>query len=207
MCLLCARWRLAAYTIILAAVSIVTRSMRCWHVPHFEKMLYDQAQLATAYLDAFQITHDPEFETVARGILDYVRRDMTSEGGFFSAEDADSLLESGRNPEHAEGAFYVWAKEEIDNALSKEAAKVFDFHYGIEDAGNAPAGSDPQGELRGKNILIARHSFAETAKHFDKSEDEIRTTLEKSRKILFALRANDRDLISMTRSSPRGMDS
>ena len=49
-----------------------------WHVPHFEKMLYDQAQLATAYLDAFQITHDPEFEAVARGILDYVRRDMTA---------------------------------------------------------------------------------------------------------------------------------
>jgi uncharacterized protein YyaL (SSP411 family) len=64
---------------------------RYWHVPHFEKMLYDQAQLATAYIDAFQITQDRQFETVARDILDYVARDMTSkEGGFFSAEDADS---------------------------------------------------------------------------------------------------------------------
>ena len=64
---------------------------RYWHVPHFEKMLYDQAQLATAYLDAFQITRDRQYESVARDILDYVARDMASkEGGFFSAEDADS---------------------------------------------------------------------------------------------------------------------
>src|SRR6058998_4149540 len=64
---------------------------RHWHVPHFEKMLYDQAQLASAYLDAFQITGDTEFAATARDILDYVRRDMTSpEGGFYSAEDADS---------------------------------------------------------------------------------------------------------------------
>src|SRR5207244_13025022 len=62
-----------------------------WHVPHFEKMLYDQAQLASAYLDAFQITSDAEFAVTARDTLDYVRRDMISpEGGFYSAEDADS---------------------------------------------------------------------------------------------------------------------
>src|SRR6184192_315313 len=90
---------------------------RYWHVPHFEKMLYDQAQLASAYLDAFQITHEPLFESVARDILDYVRRDMTSpEGGFYSAEDADSLFEHGK-PEHGEGAFYVWTNAEIGEAL------------------------------------------------------------------------------------------
>ena len=67
-----------------------------WHVPHFEKMLYDQAQLAIAYLDAFQITGDADFEAIARDILDYVRRDMTSqEGGFYSAEDADSPIVAG----------------------------------------------------------------------------------------------------------------
>ena len=88
-----------------------------WHVPHFEKMLYDQAQLAVAYLDAFQITREPEFENVARDILDYVRRDMTAkDGGFFSAEDADSLLEHGKT-EHAEGAFYVWTKSEIERLV------------------------------------------------------------------------------------------
>src|SRR6185312_5826361 len=116
-----------------------------WHVPHFEKMLYDQAQLAVAYLDAFQITREPEFESVARGILNYVQREMTAEdGGFFSAEDADSLLEHGKT-EHAEGAFYVWTKNEIEGSLG-ENAEIFVSHYGVTANGNAPTGSDPQGE-------------------------------------------------------------
>ncbi len=146
---------------------------RYWHVPHFEKMLYDQAQLAAAYLDAFQITRDQQCESVARDILDYVARDMTSkEGGFFSAEDADSPVATGGlsavasakadDPGHsktAEGAFYVWTKKEIDAALG-DAAEVFDFHYGVQPHGNAPEGSDPHDEFRGKNILI---------EHFDRT--------------------------------------
>jgi uncharacterized protein YyaL (SSP411 family) len=161
---------------------------RYWHVPHFEKMLYDQAQLASAYLDAFQITQDQQYQSVARDILDYVARDMTSkEGGFFSAEDADSLFEHGKS-EHGEGAFYVWTKKETDAALG-DAAEIFDFHYGVQSHGNAPEGSDPQDEFRGKNILIERHTIAETAKQFKKSEDEVRQSLERSRKKLFAIRA------------------
>jgi hypothetical protein len=159
-----------------------------WHVPHFEKMLYDQAQLAAAYLEAFQITREPDFETVARGILDYVRRDLTAkEGGFFSAEDADSLLEHGM-PEHAEGAFYVWTKKEIEDSLGEDAG-IFNFHHGVEASGNAPAGSDPQGEFRGKNILLQRHSIAETAKHFEKTETEIRESLQQARAKLFQVRS------------------
>src|SRR4029077_8840511 len=159
---------------------------RYWHVPHFEKMLYDQAQLAAAYLDAFQIVarassprdhrQDADatlFESVARDLLDYVARDMTSEdGGFFSAEDADSPVAEIGDPGHrktAEGAFYVWTKKEIDAALG-EAAEIFDFHYGVQAHGNAPEGSDPHDEFRGKNILIERHTIAETARHFQKSE-------------------------------------
>ena len=150
-----------------------------WHVPHFEKMLYDQAQLASAFLDAFQITGDAEFAATARDILDYVRRDMTSpEGGFYSAEDADSPVPvaavydrresqvgAHRAPlqKSAEGAFYVWTKEEIDDALGEDAP-IFSFHYGVEENGNAPAGADPHGEFVGKNILIGRHSIAETAR-------------------------------------------
>jgi uncharacterized protein YyaL (SSP411 family) len=161
---------------------------RYWHVPHFEKMLYDQGQLAVAYLDAFQITQDRQFESVARDILDYVARDMTSKGGgFFSAEDADSLFEHGK-PEHGEGAFYVWTKKEIDAALG-DAAEIFDFHYGVQSHGNAPEGSDPQDEFRGKNILIERHTIAETAKQFKKSEDEIRKLLARSREKSSAIRA------------------
>src|SRR5436309_2185079 len=161
---------------------------RYWHVPHFEKMLYDQAQLAVAYLDAFQITQDRQYESVARDILEYVARDMTSkDGGFFSAEDADSLFEHGK-PEHGEGAFYIWRKKEIDAVLG-DAADIFDFHYGVQSHGNAPEGSDPQDEFRGKNILIERHATAETAQHFRKSEDEIRKSLARSREILMSIRA------------------
>src|SRR5437588_2876541 len=134
---------------------------RYWHVPHCEKMLYDQAQLAAAYLDAFQISQDRQFESVARDVLDYVARDMTSkEGGFFSAEDADSpvpvaavydrrtsesekraSIESSdahraplQTPETAEGAFYIWTKKEIDSVLG-DATEIFDFHYGVQPHG------------------------------------------------------------------------
>src|SRR5437660_1093902 len=179
---------------------------RYWHVSHFEKMLYDQAQLASAYLDAIQILHDPhlnplpgqgeevakrqvrvEFEGVARDILDYVARDMISkEGGFFSAEDADSFFEHGK-PEHGEGACYVWTDKQTDDARGADAG-VCKFHFGVQPHGNAPEGSDPQDEFRGKNILIQRHTLAETAKHFKKSDDEIRQSLMRSREKLLTIR-------------------
>jgi len=160
---------------------------RYWHVPHFEKMLYDQAQLANAYLDAFQITQDRQYAETARDILDYVARDIASkDGGFFSAEDADSLLEQGK-VEHAEGAFYVWTEKQIDDALGDDAA-IFKLHYGVQPHGNAPEGSDPQDEFRGKNILIQRHTTAETAQRVKKSEDQVRQSLARSRDKLFAIR-------------------
>jgi uncharacterized protein len=178
---------------------------RYWHVPHFEKMLYDQAQLAGAYLDAFQIARDRQYEVVARDVLDYVARDMTSkEGGFFSAEDADSPVpvaavydrrgESDVGAHRAplqktkEGAFYIWTKKEIDAALD-DAAEIFDFHYGVQPHGNAPEGSDPQDEFRGQNILIERHTIAETAKHFRKAEEEIGKLLAQCREKLFSIRS------------------
>jgi uncharacterized protein YyaL (SSP411 family) len=171
---------------------------RYWHVPHFEKMLYDQAQLATAYLDAFQITHDEQYADVARDILDYVARDMTSpEGGFFSAEDADSpvaavdqSIDPDRTPlqKNAEGAFYVWTDKEIDDSLGADA-EVFKFHFGVQVHGNAPEGSDPHEELRGKNVLIERHTLADTAKKFGQTEAEARQVLSRSRQSLFKLRA------------------
>src|SRR5438477_5052700 len=116
---------------------------RYWHVSHFEKMLYDQAQLASAYIDAFQITQDRQYADVARDILDYVARDMTSkEGGFFSAEDADSAVAAvsdGRPKElgdetsplqKKEGAFYVWTEKQVDDALGRES-EVFKYHFGV----------------------------------------------------------------------------
>jgi uncharacterized protein len=163
-----------------------------WHVPHFEKMLYDQAQLAFAYLDAFQITRDPLFEAVARATLDYVRRDMTARAGaFFSAEDADSLVPDATDPGHAkkaEGAFYVSSKDQIDAVLGEDA-EIFDFHYAVKPTGNVPPGGDPHGEFTGKNILIELGSVAATAKQFGKDEAEVRRILADARSKLFELRA------------------
>ena len=161
---------------------------RFWHVPHYEKMLYDQAQLAVSYLEAFQITGDARYSATARDILDYVRREMTGKGGgFYSAEDADSLLEHGK-PEHREGAFYVWTKDEIDRVLGDDAP-LFDRVHGVEAGGNSPAGSDPHGELAGKNTLIRRMTDTDAAKFFQKPEDEIAKRLATARAQLLEVRA------------------
>jgi len=133
-----------------------------WHVPHFEKMLYDQAQIALNLLEARQATGIEVYAWVARGIFDYVQRDLTSpRGGFYSAEDADSLVAHGR-PEHAEGAFYVWTKDEIDAALGEDAA-FFSAHFGVKAGGNVDPAHDPHGEFTGKNVLMQQRPLAQTA--------------------------------------------
>ncbi|MBT3921728.1 MAG: thioredoxin domain-containing protein [Nitrospina sp.] len=109
-----------------------------WLVPHFEKMLYDQAALATVYLEAYQVTKNPMFESVARGILDYVLTDMTGpQGGFYSAEDADS--------EGEEGTFYVWADAELKKILTLADYQLAYKIFGVTSGGNF--------EESGKNIL------------------------------------------------------
>ncbi len=160
-----------------------------WHVPHFEKMLYDQAQIAISYLEAFQITHDPFFADIARDILEFVLREMRApEGGFYSALDADSQIEPGK-PERGEGAAYVWEAAQIEQVLGPGQAAIFDYYYGVEPSGNVPPGQDGRGELRRKNILFERHSLAETAKRFDKPEAGIRALVEAARRELFAARS------------------
>jgi hypothetical protein len=124
-----------------------------WFVPHFEKMLYDQAQLAISYLEAFQITGETTLADSARDIFDYVLRDMLDpEGGFYSAEDADSVIDPAKPEEKGEGAFYVWTQHEIETALGQPAAKYFCRHFGVEPNGNVS--EDPQHEFTGKNILF-----------------------------------------------------
>ncbi|MCS5621089.1 MAG: thioredoxin domain-containing protein, partial [Nitrospinaceae bacterium] len=109
-----------------------------WLVPHFEKMLYDQAALATVYLEAYQVTQKPMLESVARGILDYVLNDMTDpQGGFYSAEDADS--------EGEEGTFYVWSDAELKKILTLEEYQLAYKIFGVTSGGNF--------EESGKNIL------------------------------------------------------
>ena len=160
-----------------------------WHVPHFEKMLYDQAQLAISFVEAWQLTQDESFADIARETLDYVSRDMThSEGGFFSAEDADSLIAQGR-PEHAEGAYYIWSRQEIVDVLGVEDARIFCRHYGVEEVGNTPPGSDPHGEFREKNVLIERQDAATTARILGLPAETVSRSLEIARKKLFGRRA------------------
>jgi uncharacterized protein YyaL (SSP411 family) len=159
-----------------------------WHVPHFEKMLYDQAQLVNSHLDAWLVSNDPAFAEIARDTLAYVSRCLThSSGGFLSAEDADSLLEHGKSA-HSEGAFYVWTKEEIERLLDAGDSAIFCRHFGVEPGGNVNPQADPHGEFTGKNILIERESVATTAVAFEKSADDIRESLAVSRQILVTAR-------------------
>ncbi len=159
-----------------------------WHVPHFEKMLYDQAQLTVAYAEIFQATANPAFERVVRETLDYVLRDLTSsEGGFYSAEDADSLAEPGA-AEKREGAFYVWTQEELDRVLSPDESLAFRRMYGVERAGNVAAASDPHRELVGRNVLFLQNDAELVSKLTGKDEKEISKLISAARQKLKSIR-------------------
>jgi hypothetical protein len=148
-----------------------------WFVPHFEKMLYDQAQLAISYLEAFQTTHETFYADVARQVFEYVLRDMTHSGGaFYSAEDADSAADPSKPHDKGEGAFYIWAYDELERLLGADRAAVFARAYGCEREGNVS--HDPHGEFTGRNILAARDERA--------FNDE---GLDECRRILLAARA------------------
>ena len=151
-----------------------------WFVPHFEKMLYDQAQLAISYLEAKQISGDELFASVAQGIFSYVLRDLTDNktGAFFSAEDADSP--DPDHPDHSrEGAFYVWTQKEIDNVLTDpEEERLFSSEYGIRPDGNVD--DDPHNEFQGRNILNQTSSRTERSSLLESAKQKL--LLERSRR-------------------------
>ena len=145
-----------------------------WLVPHFEKMLYDQAMLAMAYMEAFQSTGKERYAQVAREIFDYVLRDMTSpEGGFYSAEDADS--------EGKEGLFYVWKPQEIKALLGEEEGSIFCNFYDITEAGNF---EDHW------SIPHTRRSVESMAPSLGLAPDELADLLERGRRTLLQVREN-----------------
>jgi uncharacterized protein YyaL (SSP411 family) len=155
-----------------------------WRVPHFEKMLYDQAQLVLAYLETAQATGDEFFAAVAEDTLAYVARDMRhNEGGFYSAEDADSVPPDGGAKK--EGAFYVWSDAEI-GALLGDRADIVRARFGIAQGGNAP--SDPHGEFDGMNILYTAQTIEEIAARSGRPADAVVAALGESRTILFEAR-------------------
>jgi uncharacterized protein YyaL (SSP411 family) len=143
-----------------------------WLVPHFEKMLYDQALLAMAYVEAYQATGKEEYAKIAREVLDYVLSDMTSpQGGFYSAEDADS--------EGVEGKFYLWSAEELKQLLNKEELALLIRLYDVHQDGNFESGM---------NILRMRSSLADAASILKLSEDRLRDHVEGIRQKLNAAR-------------------
>ncbi|MFV1986618.1 MAG: thioredoxin domain-containing protein [Gemmatimonadota bacterium] len=155
-----------------------------WLLPHFEKMLYDQALLAIAYTETWEITRDDRYRRVVEEILAYVTRDLTDEaGGFFSAEDADS--------EGREGAFYVWTREDFDAAvipvLGVEEAAFARDAFGIESRGNFA--DEATGEMTGENIPYRRASVAALAEAAAEGTEDVLRRLERVRKVLFEARA------------------
>jgi uncharacterized protein YyaL (SSP411 family) len=159
-----------------------------WFVPHFEKMLYDQAQIAISCLEGLQVTGDRQYADTARRIFDYVLRDMTDAGGgFYSAEDADSAIAPAHPDLKGEGAFYIWSLEEIRSLVSQPAADWFCYRYGVAAGSNVE--SDPHGEFTGKNILYQAHTVEETARHFSQPAGDVQTALDRARGLLMAARA------------------
>jgi uncharacterized protein YyaL (SSP411 family) len=144
-----------------------------WLVPHFEKMLYDQALLSKVYLQAYQATGNKKYAATAKEIFDYVLRDMTDpKGGFYSAEDADS--------EGKEGVFYVWDPKQINSILDKDEAEIFAAYYGITKKGNFEDN---------KTILNIEISMAQLGGKFQKDHTAIMDVLSNARSKIFNERA------------------
>jgi uncharacterized protein len=161
-----------------------------WRVPHFEKMLYDQAQLVLAYLEAAQATGDRSYADVAVDTLRYVQRDLSHpEGGFYSAEDADSVPPeeaASPHPHKKEGAFYVWTEAELRAELDDDG-EAFCQRFGVRPDGNAPA--DPQEEFTGKNLLYTARSLDDIAAGTGMTVAQVEAALARSRGRLLDVRA------------------
>ncbi|KAH9786258.1 Thioredox DsbH domain-containing protein [Citrus sinensis] len=161
-----------------------------WHVPHFEKMLYDQGQLANVYLDAFSLTKDVFYSYICRDILDYLRRDMIGPGGeIFSAEDADSAETEGATRKK-EGAFYVWTSKEVEDILGEHAI-LFKEHYYLKPTGNCDLSrmSDPHNEFKGKNVLIELNDSSASASKLGMPLEKYLNILGECRRKLFDVRS------------------
>jgi len=149
-----------------------------WLVPHFEKMLYDQALLSMAYIEAYQATGETLYKTTAEEVFDYVIRDMSDPaGGFYTAEDADS--------EGKEGKFYIWKASEIDKLLG-DSSKIFKEYYGINENGNFT--DEATKKQSDENILHITKSISQLAKKFNLTKNELLQKLENERKVLFNVR-------------------
>jgi hypothetical protein len=152
-----------------------------WLVPHFEKMLYDQALVSSIYLDGYQVTGRRRFAETARGIFDYVLRILQSEdGGFYSSEDADS--------EGLEGKFYIWTLEQVSEVLGGEEAKLFAAFYDVTEQGNWSHPGDAHVPSGPKNILRIVRPLEEVARAFQIAPEKLEEQLAAARRKLFEAR-------------------
>jgi uncharacterized protein YyaL (SSP411 family) len=150
---------------------------RDWTVPHFEKMLYDNAELPRAYLAGYQVTGEERYLAVATETFDFIQRELTHEdGGFFSTLDAQSETEGGGREE---GAFYVWTPDGVEDAVAdEEAAALFCDRYGVTARGN----------FEGKTVLTIQEPIGDLADEYEIDEDEVRETLDRARQGVAAAR-------------------
>ncbi len=157
-----------------------------WRVPHFEKMLYDQAQLITSYLDLFLITGNQEHADTADETIQYVLNDLgNKDGGFYSAEDADSE-NPYRDGEKTEGAFYLWELDEVEKILGVEHSEIFGYIYGLESKGNTL--DDPQNEFGTTNVLYLAKSIEEAARKFAVEKEQVEKIVSESKQALLGVR-------------------
>lgn len=144
-----------------------------WLVPHFEKMLYDNALLAIDYLETYQVTHNENYKRITNEILKYIKRDMTSpEGAFYSATDADSFTPEGKKEE---GYFFTWSNDEILNILGHKRAEIIKRYYSITKNGN----------FEGRNILNTPVSLDDFSKNNHIDKDKLIKTINESRQLLY----------------------
>jgi uncharacterized protein YyaL (SSP411 family) len=165
-----------------------------WSLPHFEKMLYDQAQLLTVYLDAYLATKKPDLLEAVHDIATYLTTQPmhAQSGGFFSSEDADSLYRPS-DKEKREGAFYVWTLKEFQEILGDRDAEVLARYYNVKDEGNVAPEHDAHDELINQNVLaIDSTTVADLEKQFALSEDEARNILRSGRQKLLEHRNKER---------------
>jgi uncharacterized protein len=150
-----------------------------WHIPHFEKMLYDNGQLVSLYSHAFQATRNPLYEKIVRQTMAFVEKEwLSNEGGFYTSFDADTEGSSKVNREGGEGDFYTWKKSEIDKLLGKNAV-IFNDFYGNTEGGNWEAGD---------NILHRENPISIIAKQYNLPEKEVELSIENSKNILLRAR-------------------
>ena len=155
---------------------------RDWSLPHFEKMLYDQGQLLSAYVEAFKVSKDPEILGALCDITTYLTTPpiASSSGGFFSSEDADSAPRHG-DAEKREGAFYVWSQKEISAVLGERDAEICSKFWGVSPNGNVAPQNDPHDELMNQNVLAIKSTPAQLAKAFGLGEEDVLRILKSGR--------------------------